>query len=660
MALATTMLGAAALLAISAASFAVANDDPGRIVYPPGSGVFNVVTDGGIDNTGVTDVTQPLQQLLDESHRRLQVLYFPEGTYLVSGSLRMKLDTSRSDRSHSHGPWIVGESRERTVIRLKDHTWPEAIYRLYPIDGPPEKKIYDQAVLSTGDATNTTFNKIIRNLTVHVGRGNAGAVGVMYNTSNTGYLGEVSIVSEDGAGLAGLALAGVENGPGQVRNVNIHGFDVGVYNVTDYVIACSDVVIEGARKVGLLNHGQTAAEDWAITMAGTDAPAIHNTRRGVFSAIGLKLTGRSRHAAILDEGQVYLRDVQTDGYAQALKSHSVKQPSSHGTAMHETYSGKAVGLFHDPGAALSLPIKKQPYVPYEVAMGKWTSPLEFGAVGDGKTDDTDAIQAALTAEGKSHVVLPSDKVFRVTRPLTLGGDIQRVVGTQGRISTAPQDKLTFTIGNGTAPIVVVEGISQMPPIYVRTDRTVVLDSVRVQYELPQPWPRPMPAEYRPVGFRLEGAGDVFINNTGSSFIVNNPRQHVWVRHYNSELGTEQGTQTERSPVVVQAGTLWMLGWKSENLARRVMVHRDGAMELTGFNNYEVSARMRKDGHWPAFEIIDGQLSINMFVQRGSQRNYNMVWETRDGEMRKLTADNNPNDSTDVSLYTGYVPARTAR
>jgi len=125
----------------------------------------------------------------------------------------MKLDTSRNDKSHSHGPWLVGESREETIIRLKDGTWTTPLYNFMPTDGKPESKVYEQTVLSTGDSTNTTFNKIIRNMTVNIGRNNGGAVGVMYNTSNSGYLGEVDIISEDGKGAAGLALAGLENGP---------------------------------------------------------------------------------------------------------------------------------------------------------------------------------------------------------------------------------------------------------------------------------------------------------------------------------------------------------------------------------------------------------------------------------------------------------------
>ncbi len=654
-------IGLPSLIAIAALFLAPLALQAQDIAYPPSAAIYNVVTDGGVDNTGKTDVTEKLQKILydgtNATGRRLQVIYFPKGTYLVSGMLRMKLDTSRKDTSHSHGPWLVGENRSQTIIRLKDNIWPKAIYNLDVTDAKPETKIYEQVVLSTGDSTNTTFNKIIRNLTVNVGSGNHGAIGLMYNTSNTGYLGEVDIISEDGAGLAGLALAGVENGPGQIRNIHVKGFDIGLYNVADYVTASTGITLENARKVGLLNHGNTAGEDFTITMAG-DGPAIHNTSRGQISLIGARLTAKAtQHPAILTQGNAYLRDIRSQGFARAILAPNEKQHAPADAIVDEYYTGTPVGLFNNTKTALRLPIKPQPEVPYEPDFAKWTSPMEHGAVGDGKADDSQAVQKALNDPGKTHIVIPYGKRFRITQPLTLGPDVVRVLGTHGVMPFSIDDKASLTIGDGKASVVIIEGLTNCPPIYVRTARTVVLDSVRVKADMPEmpkaPEGQPKnlpPSKYFIVGYFLMGSGDVFINNTGASMIIDNPQQRVWMRHYNSELG--QGAAIV--PIEVKAGTLWVLGWKSENLVQRVRIHKQGTMEMTGYNNYEVSNRRQKDGDWPIFEIIDGRFSCNLLVQHGSQANRNLIWETRNGVKRALTIENNPG-KRDFPLYTGYEP-----
>jgi hypothetical protein len=144
------MLGLLAALACCELAQAAGAEDM-TIVYPKSANVFDVVRDGGVDNTGQTDVTEKLQKLVSERSRSIAILYFPKGTYLVSGGLTVKIDRSRTETSHSHGPWIVGESRTGTIIRLKDGTWPTPMYDLL---GKGETRLDKQVVLSTGDSTN--------------------------------------------------------------------------------------------------------------------------------------------------------------------------------------------------------------------------------------------------------------------------------------------------------------------------------------------------------------------------------------------------------------------------------------------------------------------------------------------------------------------------
>lgn len=591
-----------------------------EIYFPPGANVINVVEDLDLDNTGQTDVTEELDELYSKMGRQIQIVYFPKGTYLVSGTVMGKYDTSRSSQSHSHGPWLVGESREETVIRLKDGTWPED-----PLDSQDMPgQIDEQVVLHTGDATNTTFNQVIRNMTVNIGRNNDGAVGIVYNTSNTGRLSEVDIVSEDGQGAIGLSLSGSENGPGQIRDVRIQGFKRGLYNAAPYYMATSNLTIDGTTEVGLLNRGPIAGENFEIHMAD-NAPAVRNTKSGGLILTGGRFRGAGP-AAIENDGELYVRDVETSGYQSAIRTseagNGTSQPAD--TNIDEYYTGQSAGAFGNPGRSLRLPIKQPPYPAWEHDPAKWANPHDY------KTDDntwTEAFQAALNEEGKTHMVIPYGTDYPINGPLVVGNDYERIVGTGGQLK--PGDEARLIVGDGSAPVVVLEWVRGSLPVHVRTDRTVIMDGVRPKTRY---------------GGRLiaEGGGELFINDVGGcDILVTNPQQRVWLRHYNHEF--------KSLALTVEAGRVWVLGWKSENLGQRVR-QSGGELEILGFQSYEVGSD--KAGGTPIFEVNGGRFSAVGIDQDGVAKHRVLVQEQRGDETRQITPDNNPGGH-DCPLCTAY-------
>ena len=585
------------------------------IAFPPGANVFNVVTDGGLDNTGQTDCTEALNEILSEKFgKKVQVVYFPKGTYLVSGMVRGRhIGTLRGNQHYSAGPIVIGESRTETIIRLKDGTWPED--RLEPGELP--KRIDERVVWHTGDANNTTFYQIIQNLTINTGRNNAGATGMVYIASNNGHLSGIDIVSDDGQGAIGLALTGVENGPALIRDVRIDGFRRGLHNHGFNYMTVVDLVIQNAGDVGVTNDGLLAMENLSVTMQGS-APAVRNLKNSWLCLIGGAFDGRGS-AAIHNTGKLYARAITAKGFSAAIEATGTDTDRTppNGPVVEEYASQEPVGLFQANGGSLGLPVKQAPYPAWDRNFEKWVNLEELR---QGQSWDQ-AWKQALDQEDKTTLVIPFSETDRVQlkSKVTVGGAYSRIVGTSARFAPEPHNRskdAALIIGDGTAPVVLLQNMLAAPTIIIRTDRTVILDTV-------------FPQRYES-SVVVEGAGDVFLINSGCRLVVNNPEARVWARHYNHEA--------KELALDVQAGSVWVLGFKSENLHQRAEVGPKGRLEILGLNSYEVG---RDKAHGPLVDVNDGRFSLVGLVQQGTAKHSQLVRETQRGVTRIFTVNGNP-------------------
>ena len=78
----------------------------------------------GAKGDGVTDDTAALQLAINENTGRHRMLYFPNGTYLVSQTL--KWPKKWKDRDNWGHTFLCGQNRDRCIIRLKDATFTNA------------------------------------------------------------------------------------------------------------------------------------------------------------------------------------------------------------------------------------------------------------------------------------------------------------------------------------------------------------------------------------------------------------------------------------------------------------------------------------------------------------------------------------------------------
>lgn len=164
---------------------------PGLHAGHPCTGVIDVTKPPyNADNTGQTDVSDILTRALLENKNSgwgNRIVYLPNGTCLVAKTVK------QTEGGGNVGPCLQGQSRKGTIIRLKDGTWPTD-------DG---KRRW---ILKTGDGVAQNFNRILRNLTISIGKNNDGACGLFFYGNNQASMSDVDVISEDGKGQVGLDL----------------------------------------------------------------------------------------------------------------------------------------------------------------------------------------------------------------------------------------------------------------------------------------------------------------------------------------------------------------------------------------------------------------------------------------------------------------------
>ena len=110
-----------------------------------------------------------------------KIIYFPNGTYLVSDTISYSIEEFRNilfDRPYMEMNTqlrIKGESRDGVIIKLKDNCKGFEHGNDRPVIS------FDQSGTS-----NIAQSNMIEDITVNIGKGNPGATGIRYFANNTG------------------------------------------------------------------------------------------------------------------------------------------------------------------------------------------------------------------------------------------------------------------------------------------------------------------------------------------------------------------------------------------------------------------------------------------------------------------------------------------
>ncbi|HEY3988168.1 MAG TPA: glycoside hydrolase family 55 protein [Acidobacteriaceae bacterium] len=437
--------------------------------YPANSGVLNVKTYGA-KGDGVTDDTAAINYAIAASTPpgntgiywgQAKIVYFPAGTYLISGPL-IKNDVSTGHATY--GMVLIGQAQGSTTIRLAqgapgfgDAANPQGM--IYPTSDA-----VDNGWSPDGDG-NTAYQNSIQDLTIDIGTGNPGAIGIDYLASNLGAIRNVTVTSDSGTdGVAGIRMTRPIIGPALLENVTVNGFPVGldVANL-QYSLVLDNVTLKNQTVAGLRNSQNQITAN-ALT-AKTAGPAIVNN-----SADGeIVLSGGALHRAsgytgnlVTNQGTIVFRNSNTvEGY-QSFTGSNLPNNVVNGMLSPSGFLNGASGSFNtstaivSPPAAISTPI------------ANWVSVADFGAQpsadftdpNDNVSTPADAasgIQAAMNS-GASTIFFPHG-VYYISTPITIPATVQHIVGLDSSLHPTIYENwrsegMFRVLANTTTPLVI--------------------------------------------------------------------------------------------------------------------------------------------------------------------------------------------------------------
>ncbi len=538
--------------------------------------------------------------ILPEDLLPTSILYFPNGTYLVSDTISYTLDNLQNiirglpANELNKQIHFKGESRDGVVIKLKDHC-------------PGFEFGNNKPVVSfmRAERSNVAMSNTFEDITIDCGKGNLGAVGLIFFANNSGAVKNVRIVSSDEnkKGYAGLEINHEIVSGCYVKNVEIDGFDYGIRAIpTRNFAVFENIKIKNQRKFGFF------IKNMIISIRG-----LHSEN----SVCAVQVEGPLAHVVLVDSklyggnpvdsavnfscGTGFVRNVDTFGYAEPIRY--AFWSKSETDLIKEYVSDDVHTAFDTEKVSEPIEVLETPEPEYSLDIEDWAFVGDYGALGDGVTDDSDAIQRAMDS-GKRYVFFGRGK-YLIGKSILIPENVERVGFmfcdfAAGEELRNDKEHGAFVVcgDNGTLvmeDVLAWEGFyGYMRFIEHRGKRTLVMSDLHTQTA--------------PMYFNSVPGGRVFIENCactvggfGDSPYRNTPcfafkGQKVWARHINPERSFCE--------VLNDGGSVWIMGFKTENYGTAFKTVNGGHTEVLGGT---ISIGKEKD--LPAIVNHDSTVSV---------------------------------------------------
>jgi sugar lactone lactonase YvrE len=391
-------------------------DDPEGIYFTPAN--FNIQADGK------ADVSEQLQSAINQlkKDKNFGIIFIPEGTYAISRTIYIPAAIR-----------LIGYGKNRPVIVLKKNS--PGYQKENPNDKGNASYMFwftSRMLDSTGivhDASAGTFYSALSNIDIRIEDGNQAAVALRTHFAQHSFIAHCNI--EIGNAKAGLFDVG-----NLIEDVQFFGGDYGIYTTKaspGWELMMLDTYFEGQRKMAIKTQqaGFTIVRMWV-----NHAPSVLQVDSNYWEKIimqdcrfeniggpAIKLGDEGNANMQLNMRNLVCNNVpilvsypKNDSFTKAPAKTYVVKRFVYGLQMEDLDKDAVFKTVYE-----ILPLEKIPPaapndIPAIPRMTEWVNLKTLGAVGDGVTDDTRAIQKAINEYG---VIYVPEGSYRISETLKL-------------------------------------------------------------------------------------------------------------------------------------------------------------------------------------------------------------------------------------------------
>jgi sugar lactone lactonase YvrE len=431
-------------------------DDQSAVYFTPDN--FRITSDGK------TDVSVQLQAAINQlkTDRNFGILFIPEGIYAISKTIYIPASIR-----------LIGYGKNRPMFILKKNSpgFQE------PNPGDKGKATYmfwfTGSIVEEGkeirDASAGTFYSALSNIDIRIEDGNPSAVALRTHFAQHSFISHCDI--HTGNGKAGLFDIG-----NMIEDVKFFGGEYGIYTTKaspGWQFMMLDTYFEGQRKAAIKTH---EAGFTIVRMSVKNVPSVILVDKNYWEKLYMEdcrfedVTGPA--IEVSNEGNAHMqvnirnlscKNVQILVHYPELNTNTTA-PSQiysvkrfiYGLQMDDIDSEAKINTTYETETLKTMPLPSISDIPQLPEMKDWVNLKTLGAKGDGLTDDTKAIQAAIDQYSFIYVPQGSYRISETIKlkPLTVLIGLHPLATNFTLIENSP------AFGSFGAPEALIEAPSQ--------------------------------------------------------------------------------------------------------------------------------------------------------------------------------------------------------